>query len=442
MIWRATAVVALALMLAIAPAEAARKSKTKSVDPYKGFEAMRFTIVRDAGPGCEPHCAEWIAAEGDVVQGSASAFKKVLKAAGKRKLPVFINSRGGSVQDALAIGRLIRGKGLDIAVARTDYEPCAKGVKGCKAGMAKSAKGRPNSLQAYCASSCAFIFAGGVRRLSTVWSGVGVHQMKSFQTLVRVQRTFRIETRRDSVGRVKRKKTLVGEKRLSSTTREAKTTDKAYDPVDKYLDEAGIMPALMPIIRATAYEDMHWLTPEEARATRMVTEVASAEYLVAEIEAVAAAAAPALAALGPLPADPNEKIAASASLRLGPFLTKEIDAVITLSHGRRNRPVRVEIALLDGKEAVGTSLLSANVQLGGGRSVEAVDNSGANPFGVLAADIPLLWFCDARGGAELLRISLDVKASTDPASLTPTVVHVARFDNAADLLASACPAQP
>ncbi len=439
MLWRTLAIAAIALTMAVAPVEAARKSTPKSVDPYKDMEAMRFTIVGNAEPGCEPHCAEWIAADGDIVEGSASAFRKILKAAGNRKLPILINSRGGSVQDALAIGRLIRDKGLDVAVSRTDFEPCAKGIKACKDGRSvKGSKGRPNSLQAFCASSCAFILAGGVRRLSTSWSGIGVHQLKTFQTLVRVRRTFRIETRRDSKGRLTRKKKLVGEKRLSSTTREAKTTDKTYDPVEQYLDQTGIGSSLMEIIRATPNEGIHWLTPDEARTTRMVTEAVSAEFLIAEVEAKSAATAPAVAA-SLLASIPNAKISASASLRLGPFMTKEIDAAITLSHGGQDRPIRAEIALSQAKRSIGTREIEAHVVLGNGRKVEAVNDTAYFPDGTLAVSIPPSWFCEANGGVQAIRIVLDAKYSNSLSTQTSTVIHVARFENAAALLASACP---
>jgi hypothetical protein len=35
---------------------------------------MRIVVARSSQPGCEPKCAEWISAEGDIVLATAEQF--------------------------------------------------------------------------------------------------------------------------------------------------------------------------------------------------------------------------------------------------------------------------------------------------------------------------------------------------------------------------------
>jgi hypothetical protein len=63
-------------------------------------EQMRFVVVRSSQAGCEPKCAEWISAEGQIVLSTAEQFAKVLRSLGGRKLPILVHSRGGLLGQA------------------------------------------------------------------------------------------------------------------------------------------------------------------------------------------------------------------------------------------------------------------------------------------------------------------------------------------------------
>ena len=56
---------------------------------------MRIVEVRSSQPGCEPKCAEWISAEGNIVLATAEQLRKIVNSLGGRKLPILIHSRGG-----------------------------------------------------------------------------------------------------------------------------------------------------------------------------------------------------------------------------------------------------------------------------------------------------------------------------------------------------------
>lgn len=92
-----------------------------------------------------------LVATGTIVPGAAEAFAAEIEKRGSYVTTVVLHSPGGSVQDALTIGRLIRERQFNTEVR----------------------DGR------YCASSCPLIFAGGVERLAGPKAAIGVHQVSA-----------------------------------------------------------------------------------------------------------------------------------------------------------------------------------------------------------------------------------------------------------------------
>jgi hypothetical protein len=88
-------------------------------------------------------------ATGMIAPGSAETFASEVNARGEYIKTVVLNSPGGSVADALEMGRLIRARGF-----ATEVEP--------------------NRI---CVSSCPLIFVGGVKRVAGAHSIIGVHQV-------------------------------------------------------------------------------------------------------------------------------------------------------------------------------------------------------------------------------------------------------------------------
>jgi hypothetical protein len=88
-------------------------------------------------------------ATGTITPGSAEVFAAEIAKRGDYVTTVVLNSPGGSVGDALAMGRLIRERKLATEV---------------EAGK-------------YCASSCPLMFAGGVERRAGAKAAIGVHQV-------------------------------------------------------------------------------------------------------------------------------------------------------------------------------------------------------------------------------------------------------------------------
>jgi hypothetical protein len=218
---------------------------------------MQVFLVRSAEPGCEPECPEWIAAQGKIEEGTASRFRKVLRKIGHRKLPVLIDSSGGRVSEAFAIGRLIRARGLDVAVSGTELAPCSPLDRACRYAR-KARLGLPQAAQSKCASACAFVLAAGARRLVGSTAFVGLHRIRTF----RVQLTYRGSTAgpRSGAGGWVTEKVV-----------EIPTPKRTYDEIRRYFAQMGIAAAVMPLILSTPADSLRWLTRGELRTTRLAT---------------------------------------------------------------------------------------------------------------------------------------------------------------------------
>jgi hypothetical protein len=94
-------------------------------------------------------------ATGTIIAGISEAFAAEVGKRGDYIKTVVLNSPGGSVTDALAMGRLIRERKFATEV---------------EAGK-------------YCASSCPLVFAGGVERRAGDKAAIGVHQVAAISSV-------------------------------------------------------------------------------------------------------------------------------------------------------------------------------------------------------------------------------------------------------------------
>jgi hypothetical protein len=192
-------------------------------------------------PGCARDCPEWISVEGIITPGSASAFARVVADPGGRRLPVLISSHGGSVREALAMGQLIRAKGLAVAVARTLVANCPERARDCP-----GARGRAIVGGASCASACPLVLAGGVVRLVGPSPLVGVHQVTTIM------------------------KETEGVEGLTKTVKiyEQDWVDKT---VEDYLTVMGVGDPMMTLLRKTPAANIRWLSLDEIRSSGLAT---------------------------------------------------------------------------------------------------------------------------------------------------------------------------
>ena len=129
---------------------------------------MQFDIWTE-GPAqaCGNNCRTWVSASGAITADTPKDFDAFAK---KNKIDgatIALDSDGGSVLGALALGRSIRKLGMTTTVGKTVDLNAADGGK-------KRAKLQP---KAYCESMCAFVLLAGIERRVPAEARVMVHQI-------------------------------------------------------------------------------------------------------------------------------------------------------------------------------------------------------------------------------------------------------------------------
>ncbi len=157
---------------------------------------------------------------GSIDIGSGERFAAEIAARGEYVQTVVLDSPGGSVTDALAIGRLIHEKGLATRV---------------EAG-------------ALCASSCPVVFASGNTRRASPRAAIGVHQIYAAALSDDPQNALRV---------------------AGTAMSEAQSTTAA---IIGHLTMSGVDPALWLHALETPPDRLYYFTPEEMTSLKLVTE--------------------------------------------------------------------------------------------------------------------------------------------------------------------------
>ncbi|WP_110034583.1 hypothetical protein [Hoeflea marina] len=178
------------------------------VEPGSPSEVLRQPMRFELLPGGQ------LMAEGSIDLGAAGRFAEEIAARGEYVTAVSLNSPGGSVEDALAMSKLIRERGLNTRVA----------------------------TKALCASSCPLILAGGVTREAEDDAIVGVHQVFN-------------------AGQDKPSPEQAMSGAQSTTAR-----------IARHLDEMGIGSGLWIHALETPPDRLYYLTPGEMAEFRLTTE--------------------------------------------------------------------------------------------------------------------------------------------------------------------------
>lgn len=233
-----------------------------AISPAPASPAMTFTLVRD-GVACEPDCPEWIAAQGEIRAGTARLFQAFLARLDGRRRPLVINSGGGSVEDALEMGRLIRARGLAVAVGNTLIFAPTPAPPSLPRGYA-------SSYPAVCLSACTLVLAGGVERYASALAIVGVHEVKQRQTRIFVLRKFLVHYRIIDGRKVETSREIVsqGKNAVTSTEIDPAAIDAR---IVAYLKQMGEDPRLLDLMRSASPDQIHMMTPDEEKDTRLVT---------------------------------------------------------------------------------------------------------------------------------------------------------------------------
>ncbi len=251
---------------------------------------MTVTLVRDDAARCGADCPEWLALTGRIGFDTPPRLAAALTRLGKRRVPVLLDSPGGESRAGLAMGRMLRARGLDTAVASTTLTACDVADRACAARLSDGRHpghvGTPLGVRSapVCASACVFVLAGGIRRSVPDGAFVGVHQAKQVLTFHPVMNTFRVLSRIVGGRKVEVSRTLVSSRAMPVRVVTNPAPQSLYSEFDRFLLGVGIDESLMPLMRATPPSGIHWLTGSELTSTRVAGETTPAATL-AEAEA-------------------------------------------------------------------------------------------------------------------------------------------------------------
>ena len=273
--WWSLGLVCLVSLFVMGHAALAADARESDLGP-----PMRFVVVRSNAPGCEPTCPEWISAEGTIEAGTPALLKRALKKLGDRKLPVIVDSPGGNVDAALALGRLIRKNKLDIAVGKTRFEGCLPDEKDCTDNDGRGARyfGTAYADGSICNSACPLMFSGGVRRVVGQWAFLGVHQITTtyVKTKLLYRTTYRV---------VKGKKKVINTRVVSRKNAGSYKTYEMSKAVEKrlaaYLKEMGVGQDVLTTMKNTPASGIHQLVPENMLRMNLVTSLDSVDLFTA-----------------------------------------------------------------------------------------------------------------------------------------------------------------
>jgi hypothetical protein len=204
-------------------------------------QPMRFNWV-----ACEPNCRSWISAVGIVTVDTPKAFDDFAKGRELAGATVVLDSSGGSVNDAIALGRRWRALGLRTTVGTSVVTRTTVGDRAVVVP------------DAYCESMCVFMLLSGKTRYVPERAHVRVHQIW-------------MGDRADDA------------KAASYTAQDLMIVERDIGRLAKYtFDMGGAGDLLSLALSVPPWEELHELSPAELRSTNLVTTDLIADVLPGE----------------------------------------------------------------------------------------------------------------------------------------------------------------
>ena len=144
---------------------------------------MVFYVAKGAPDACGRGCDSWIAVEGEVDSGAAVRFQKFLRQTGNRHLPMYFSSPGGNLDQALAMGAMLRERPTVARVARTVVKECGFEAQDGEVCLRLKQSGRELhgdlwTHGAMCNSACPYLILGAATREIAPDAVLAVHSPK------------------------------------------------------------------------------------------------------------------------------------------------------------------------------------------------------------------------------------------------------------------------
>ena len=193
-------------------------------------QPMKFSWV-----DCQPNCRGWVSAVGIVTADTPRDFEDFARGRPLGTATVVLDSSGGSVNDAITLGRRFRGLSLRTTVGTSVI---AHSLEGDRASVTPGA---------YCESMCVYLLLAGTVRYVPPGAHVRVHQIW-------------MGDRADDA------------KAASYTAQDLTIVERDIGRLAKYTFDMGGAGDLLSLSLSVApWEDLHELTPAELRLTNLIT---------------------------------------------------------------------------------------------------------------------------------------------------------------------------
>ncbi|MDA9504301.1 hypothetical protein XI09_05955 [Bradyrhizobium sp. CCBAU 11386] len=214
---------------------------------------MKFSWV-----ACEPNCRGWVSAVGIITADTPRDFEEFSRGRQLGGATVVLDSSGGSVNDAITLGRRFRNLGLLTTVGISVQN---RGGQSARPAVAP---------EAYCESMCVFLLLAGKKRYVPDAAHVRVHQIW-------------MGDRADDA------------KAASYSAQDLMIVERDIGRLAKYtFDMGGAGDLLSLALSVPPWEDLHELDTGELKLTNLVT-----TDLVADVLPHVDVTAPAMAELAP-----------------------------------------------------------------------------------------------------------------------------------------------
>ncbi len=206
---------------------------------------MTFYVVKGAPDSCGRGCDSWIAVEGKIDTGAAGRFKKFLLQQRDRNLPIYFSSPGGNLDEAVAMGNMLRERRAVARVGRAVVSECGFEAQDGEACIRLKQLGRELhgdliTRGALCVSACPYLMLGAPTREIAPDASLGVHTPKVLVSFRHGQPT---------------------QSMLDAATERGK--ERAHRMLKNYLSRMGIEAGLLDLASSIKFEDVHILTREE-----------------------------------------------------------------------------------------------------------------------------------------------------------------------------------
>lgn len=212
-------------------------------------QPLTFYLARGPEESCGRGCRDWIAADGQFDAGSAARFRAFLARARPGNIPVFFNSNGGLQDEAMAIGRIMRERGMRAGIALTRPDICTrspdhKAICDTAKKSGKPLKSEWTSFDANCNSACGIALIGAAERWIPPGSAIGIHSPAYYCFL--------------------RSGAIVGQKGDSALAKQCRSyTAQGAAQLANYARDMGIGPGYVAAMNKVPHDQVRYLTPEE-----------------------------------------------------------------------------------------------------------------------------------------------------------------------------------